>query len=549
MKVPAPKKKEKSVAEKKKTVKKPKDNWVRLGQTEDWEKVLQTTAGRCMLRDEFSFTHGHVYEEPIAVPLESTTSEDDWDSLKNIRRMIQTPIIDVAIANVLQYYPKIVGSPVSCVIGTRLAALQEPGTRVIQPVWSISGHYFLLVNVGDKRPTGEHIIYVMDSNQEWSLPSVEDHGCRNGPVTDAAASLLKNVPGREIFIQYLPCLQQSGSTACGAFCIANALLFCRACKGDIAGCMATLYAKNGTSGKVDKEVRKWLVAFMEDPMNLASVDQLIEVKAEKPKFMLPELVVEMNCLCKLPPNGDSILCDARTEKDWGGWVHEKCLSLPWPGLQQRIFTKPLVNAQSAFYISPFTYLKDPVFPEILSGVEVQQKLEILSESKAVSEVNWRIPLDVTACSDLFNLVERAECSGPEGYVTQRLMEHYLNLLTSENERVHHLQKSFWKLPMPELKQNRKNILGNKPHSGHIPSDEILAAWRLKQVQVLQTKNLSEVEIFLAAVKCNLSAEHYLVVNHIFFHSQAQQLLCCLLLYFFNGYFSVSAYSLIIFTSY
>ncbi len=224
--------------------------WVTMGMREDWQREVEMAEGRNKLRTEEAFTKGHVYETPIAVPLEMSMSTDDWDSMKKLHRQIQTPVIDVAIANLQQYYQQFVGQPSSCVIGTHIAPLTDPTTKVMQPVWSVTGHYFVLINEGEILDSGHHVVCVLDSNMHRTWASVQEHGNTNGPIIDAAASLMKNVEGLELYIRYLPCLQQSVSTACGVFSIANSLLYCLFKSGEASGSLSTAYSKSGQCDKL-----------------------------------------------------------------------------------------------------------------------------------------------------------------------------------------------------------------------------------------------------------------------------------------------------------
>ncbi len=181
---------------------------------------------------------------------------------------------------------------------------------------------------------------------------------------------------------------------------------------------------------------------MVDPMDRSKVLQLVKVLDSKKKPQMPDLVVELNCLCHLPPNGDVVLCDARDEKDWTSWTHEKCLGLPWPGLQQRKFTKPIILAENGFFISPFTYLQQEAFPPALSGEEVMMSLNLVAEMDSVEETQWRIPIDFLACMELFCLAYKRD-----GFVHQRLLQHYLRLLCSEDNRIIDLPKELWNLPI------------------------------------------------------------------------------------------------------
>ncbi len=211
---------------------------------------------------------------------------------------------------------------------------------------------------------------------------------------------MRNIARGNFVLRYLPCLEQYIDGNCGIFSVVNLLLYClsESNQMDIPFFNCTL--KNGLSAQSDSDMRHWFSEYIVGGNTETLKQQIIRSLVPAKSYDFP---VKLWCLCQMPYSGRMIECDVMHSRRKGVWVHERCLQLPWPVLQDKRFTDPLFQDRDTFYVAPSTYAESLVWPATLDTKKVERKFTKLRDhsSSPVRYLQWRDPLSFDQCLQLY----------------------------------------------------------------------------------------------------------------------------------------------------
>ncbi len=469
----------------------------------DYSLPVDNVEAKNLLHSEKAFTEGRIAERAVWIPLETEVNEEDRNDICRMMAMMSTSVVDLAMDILRREYPLTVGNPCSAAVGPRLPPLLTPEDNLVQIAWSPSPHFYVVTNKAEKTTEGFLVLAAIDSLAHRNLESKEAHGKTNGFVCDTVASLLHGHAEQKVYVRYLPGALQNGSKACAAFSSLNAALFCLVENGHMPQQMVHLVAKQQPSAAFDREVRIWLADFLVTE-NMDSVKSFFKMGNPRASLLLP---IELWCHCKMPESGGMVACEARSENEHIGWTHEICLRLPWPGLQDRRFTKPRVKAKSCFYISPATYLGDRKFPMVLTDEKIEEALSYLRQEDEPE--NWTAPVPFQDALNLYSL-SRGHSIDP---VPASVLDAYCTLLASGREKVVAMPADFATVPTGGIAAATK--LHGKARQ--FKDAETESAWKEEKVQQLKDAVGQRTQIILIPLDNVLTDQPALIVsgiNHI-----------------------------------
>ncbi len=267
--------------------------------------------------------------------------------------------------------------------------------------------------------------------------------------------------------------------------------------------METCSLKSNFRKDPEKQVRKWLKMFLAGKMTVERTEEELDfASARKEPIVLP---VQLSCLCRMPDSGGMMGCDSREETDPHGLTHEKCLRLPFPGLQQEWFMRQMsgLQLQDGFFISPYTYLTEESWVGILNGEEVRTTLKMLQKRVLPVGFPWKHAVPFKQMVEMSDFVSNGgEC----GEISNDVLSEYVHLLASDREDIKALQAPFMQLPHTELNLNRDNLLGDaRPGTNQEQREqEILERWWKTRVDHLRKVVDSQTELMVTVIFEDLS---------------------------------------------